>query len=77
MRKNDTLYCDKKTLNTGYIYFSDFKKAKRMEDILRQLHMRYVTFVEKENNSKRYGFRIFNIKRKFFKFCVLLEEVTN
>lgn len=64
-----------KSLNKGYIFFSDKEKAKKWIKILKRYRVSYVNFVIIFNKTKYYGVRMFRMKQQFLDLCGKLKEV--
>ena len=63
-----------KTLNSGVIFFNNPEQSNKWKNILEQEHVRYVKYVLKKDGNKYYGFRMFRMKKQFFRLCVKLKE---
>lgn len=75
MREIEKFYWNKSTLNSGYIFFDDSKKANKTRKMLLKHNFRHQTYISKEDTNCYYGFKIYGIKRCFLKFMKLLKEV--
>lgn len=75
MNQLDAFYCDKKTLNSGYIFFDDSKKATTFINKLSSKHIRYSKYVVCADGNTYFGFHVFGIADRFFDFCKVLKEV--
>lgn len=71
----DTLYINKRTLNSGHVFFDDIRKAKEFKDALSQMHIGYHETIIKSDNKLYFGFKFFRCKRRFFELCVQFKEV--
>ena len=65
----------KKTLNSGYIYFDDPKKARQWRDVLIAEKVQYITFVSHIGEWTYYGFKMYRMKYQFLKLCRKFEEI--
>lgn len=75
MNELETLYCDKRRLNSGYIFFDSSKKCQKMIEVLEQLNIGYMNYIIIINKRIYFGFRIWNIHRQFLILCKRLKEV--
>lgn len=75
MREYNTIYWNRKTFNTAYIFLIDSKKVKETTRLLEQLNMGYTIYLDKRDNTKVYGIKMFRIKRDFLKLVAGLKEV--
>ena len=75
MKELKTIYWNRKTLNTAYIYFDKPKEAKTLAEELKQLNIGHTTYVEKDSDHILYGIKMFRIKNKMFQICSKLKEV--
>lgn len=75
MRELDTFYLDKKRMNTGFIFFDDYKKVKRTIEILESMHIPYFKTLYIVEGNKYCGFKVWNISRRFFELMACLKEV--
>ena len=66
MREIETFYWNRLTLNSGYIFFDDIKKANKTRKMLTDHNFRHQTYVVK-GETTYYGFKIYGIKRCFLK----------
>lgn len=64
-----------RSLNNGYIFFEDKRKAKDWIRVLKQYKVNYVNFVIISNKTKYYGIRMFRMKHQFINLCGKLKEV--
>ena len=69
------LCIDRQTMNTGYIFFDNSEKATQWRQVLEDLYIPNVIFVNIIDGKRYYGFRMFRMKKRFFKLCVCLKEV--
>ena len=74
MREIETFYWNRSTLNSGYIFFDDAKRAGRTKKMLTEHNFRFQAYITK-GETNYYGFKIYGIKRCFLKFIRLLKEV--
>lgn len=74
MREIEIFYWNRSTLNSGYIFFDDSKRANRARKMLTDHNFRHQTYIIK-GNTNYYGFKIYGIKKCFLKFMKLLKEV--
>lgn len=70
----ETFYWNRSTLNSGYIFFDDMKKANKARKMLLNHNFRHQSYIIK-GKTNYYGFKIYGIKRCFLKFMTLLKEV--
>lgn len=75
MNEIETLYLNRITLNTAYIFFDDIKKAKDCEDSLIDGHFRYLTYINKHKDVVYYGFKIYGIKRRIIELATMFKGV--
>ena len=75
MREYNTIYWNRKTLNTAYIFLVDHKKVKEITKLLEQLNMGYTIYLDKHDDVKVYAIKMFRIKRDFLKLVTGLKEV--
>lgn len=75
MKEINTLYVEKQSVNTGYIFFDSFAKAIKCKKVLEALYIKKVEFVIKADGKYYYGFRMFGIRRRLYILCVQLKEV--
>lgn len=64
-----------KSLNSGYVFFLDLKKAEAWRDVLQKERVQYITFIWKINNLRFYAFRMFRMKYQFLTLCARFKEV--
>lgn len=76
MNEFETLYLNKITLNTAYIFFDDLKKAKDYQDILDSAKFHYTKYIVKRHyNVTVFGFKIFGIKRRIIELATIVKGV--
>ena len=75
MREYNTIYWNRKTFNTAYIFLIDYKKVKETTRLLEQLNMGYTIYLDKHSDVKVYAIKMFRIKRDFLKLVAGLKEV--
>ena len=76
MNDLECLYCDKRT-NVGYIFFDDYRKYEKMRKFLEQLNIGHKKYIIITDSHKVFGFRIWNVHRRFLDICTHLKEVAN
>ena len=76
MKELETLYLNKTTLNTAYIFFDDTKKVKDYENTLKSSHFHYTKYIIKKHyTSTIFGFKIFGIKRRIIELATIVKGV--
>ena len=75
MRKLNSLQINKKTMNSGYIFVKDSRKAKQLKVLFDDMKIEYVVFIHSDKDFRVFGFKIYRIKKQFFELCSALGEV--
>lgn len=71
----NTLKLNKKTLNSGYIFFDNQKTAKQWKNSISQLKIGYSDVVCIKKGVKYYGFKIFYTKNHVIRLGEIMKEV--
>lgn len=75
MMETNDLFVNKKTLNSGYIYFDDPRKANRWKDVLIKNRVQHTIFVLHTNGELYFCFKMFRMRYQFLDLCRQLKEV--
>ena len=75
MREIETFNLDKPKLNTGCIFFDDYRKIKKTMKILDELHIPYFKTLYILEGNKYFGFKVWNINKKLMELMTCLKEV--
>lgn len=71
------LQLNKKTLNSGYIFFINHKKFNAVKDEIKKFNIGTSELLFIKNGVKYYGLKLFYIKKNLLELCGVLEEVIN
>lgn len=76
MKEIETLYLNKITLNTAYIFFDNVEKVKDYENTLKSSRFHYTKYVVKKHyKTTVYGFKIFGIRRRIVELATIMKGV--
>lgn len=71
------LQLNKKTLNSGYIFFVDCNKFLEIRDRIKIFNIGTSEILYIKEGTKYYGLKMFYIKNRILELCGILEEVIN
>ena len=71
------LQLNRKTLNSGYIFFVDYKKFLKVKDRIKVFNIGTSEVLYIKEGIRYYGLKMFYIKNKILELCGILEEVIN
>lgn len=71
----NVLKLNKKTLNSGYIFFDNQKTAKRWMNLISPLRIGCSNVVYIKKGKKYYGFKMFYTKKHVLRLGEIMKEV--
>lgn len=71
----NTLKLNKKTLNSGYIFFDNQRMAKQWKNSIAQLKIGCSNVVYIKKGKKYYGFKMFYTKNHVLRLGEIMKEV--
>ena len=71
------LQLNKKTLNSGYIFFVDHRKFLEVKDRIKVFNIGTSDVLYIKEGTRYYGLKMFYIKNRILELCGVLEGVVN